>query len=181
MFDDVKDIAGKLAPPSVISLGLSAMIFNTASQTQLDWPLIGKFVMDDALKAIMIAVVWFLIFTGWGLYRYFVPSFRHEVYCDIRSFRGWLQNDFNYLIGTEREWVEMRRELFSYSHTIPTKELKSIFNEIFQLCLNCEAYYMLRGHGQHTTQQALQYGNDVKLISNKISEFINKSEWVHRK
>lgn len=67
MLKEIKQIVGRIAPPAAIFVALSSMIFLRPNSTIHNWPFFGEFVMDSALKAIMIAVVFFLLCLGWAI------------------------------------------------------------------------------------------------------------------
>jgi len=91
MLEDIKVIAGKVAPPSVICLGASMLIFSVPKQTLLNWPIFGEFVMDNALKGVMIALIWFLIFSVWIAYKLCFPSYREKVYQEVIAIRNMVR------------------------------------------------------------------------------------------
>lgn len=79
MLDEVKEFAARYFPPAGLGVGLSAMILFMHNQTEYTWPLLGKFVMDDGLKAILIALVWFLCLTGWAALKAVTPRLRYSI------------------------------------------------------------------------------------------------------
>jgi len=74
MLKEIKQIVGRIAPPAAIFVALTAMIFSRPNSTVHNWPFLGEFVMDSALKAIMIAVVFFLLCVGWAILKRASPK-----------------------------------------------------------------------------------------------------------
>ena len=50
-------------------MGVSMFVLVDGNGTWFDWPLIGEFQLTSSLKGLLIAIIFFLIFAGWGVFR----------------------------------------------------------------------------------------------------------------
>ena len=182
MLEDIKQLAGVIAPPAALSIGLSVLILRVHNQTQLDWPILGEFIMDDALKAVMIAIVWFLFFAGWALWKKLVPNYRDEVYKDVSKARSYLQNI--YVIGaTADNWEAWSNDLNAMEFNIPKGRNRDAFKEVKRWVWTAHLFSKsseIIGEESSPTDFSA-YSDATKRLPTAVKKFLEQTEWVSNK
>jgi len=93
--NDVKEWAGKFSPPFGVCAVLSIPIILEASGVWYDWPILGEFQLTNSLKSLLIAMVWFLVFVGFALWKKFNPNYSDFVRENTIKARKILANNLD--------------------------------------------------------------------------------------
>lgn len=178
MFGYVTEIAGKYAPPAALSFCLSIMIYSVPKQLSVTWPILGNFVMDNALKAIMIAIVWFLVFSGLAIWKHLHPTYRDEVYADVKTLREHLTIMHSDFYSNEEEWSKVVETLRPFQVKIPSKKGLEAFYNVLDIAKECWGFHMTQKFQDATEKEKSKYFTNEENFHHKIKHLLKETEWV---
>lgn len=165
-------------PPFVITVFLSVFVVSDSVKWH-DWPILGEFLMTPSLMAVIIALIWGVVFFSWGFWLDRSPRFyRDQVYQDMREVREKLLK-LNEFYNDTMPFYHLYEELKPYSSKIPTRHLED-FAEICRLAQNCQFFHedqkILREESE-----IIEHSPTLPILVKKIISFQRKTAWVLKK
>jgi len=176
MFDDIKELARRYLPPAAFCIIPMLMIWSLPNNTLMRWPIFGEFVMDSALKGLLMAIVWFLVFSVVIIYKLLFPSYPLEVRNRMNEVREKLYSiDETY--NSALPWALLFRELKPFLPKVPRPH-RGDFGEILRLIRDGESYYEDKKLLGDEIYPSERYPN-LGLLMKKIMKFEKKTEWAN--
>lgn len=152
------------SPPLAVSFVLGLIVYDFPSQTLLNWPILGEFVIDDILKVLIFAIVWFFVFIGWGHWLKHSSSNYSDM---VREATGRVREVvFNFSLDFNRLHDDDKK----------TEYLEQIKGELSDMQLRLQSSEVQLLATQIIINKSLGHKHDEKM-----NRFIKLTNWVKKR
>ena len=179
MLDDIKGIFKDYAPPIPFAMASTMLIWGLPSRTQTNWPIVGEFVMDSALKGVLIAICWFLFFSFYIAWKLLLPKRSEQTYECVRAARDYV-NQMDLASRDTSQLYGYIETLGNMEDKIPKGSNRKSFHKVIdavQRIYGFQAWKAAVPNSEPSDEEVDNYLEATEDAARAIVEFKNKVEW----
>lgn len=180
MLDDIKNLARNYAPPLPFAVASTMLILALPINTATNWPIVGEFVMDSALKGVLIAIAWFLFFSVYISWKLLFPQYRDEVHQQVMAIRNMVREirARSHSAGRD-EWQRWDNDFFNV-HLTKT-ERKSEWKQLQPVVSAVRTLRLADNFDNQISTDAEAQLRAYEDLEKYIPKYLRKTSWAERK